>query len=567
MKWLKQFFTKKETAKIDIIDVIILGVILLGYGIFSFINLGSMTNPQTFIVDDKVNSSHVYEVSGVTGKVTKMRYFVGPKQGSYLVYGSEDGENYELLGNTKEEDYVFGWYDLEFMPTNELRYLKLVSNTEEASLGEFTLDGGARIRAINKEDAVLLDEQDTVPETISYKNSTYFDEVYFARAAYEYANGLPSYEWVHPPLAKLIQAIPVALFGMTPFYYRLMGNISGILLIAVMYLFGKALFKNRGFALLSALFMIFDNFHFAQARIGTMDTHLTLFILTSYYFMYRYIDLPSDTKLSRKLLFLGLSGISISLAIATKWTGLFAGLGLAIVFFVHFYRTYFLNKKKITEKSKKEMIKIIGSCFIFFVFFPLTVYLGCYFLFPDVSIYHISSLQDFFDITSAMYDYHSTLNATHSFSSEWYTWPLMLKPVWYYTSSTVDGMRGTISGLGNIVIWWTGALAMIYCFYRAWKKEKSVFILVIAFLCLFFPYLVIGRCMFLYHYYPALPFVMLALTKLVKDLVEKTKIYMIIPIFLCIVIVCFIYFLPVTSGTPISEKKIESMRWLPDWYF
>lgn len=566
MKWLKEFFTKKS-SKIDRVDWLILGIIVFIYGIYSFMNLGSMKNPQTFVVDEKENISHIFQVSGITSNVTKIRYFVGPKSGSYDVYGSTDGENYKLLGTTSEDDYVFGWYDLEIMPTSDLSYLKLVSKTSEASLGEISLDGNARISTVDKHSKALIDEQNTVPEKISYMNSTYFDEVYFARAAYEYANGLPTYEWVHPPLSKLIQAVPVALFGMTPFNYRFMGNVSGILLIVVMYLFGKALFKNRGYALLTALFMTFDNFHFAQSRIGTMDIHLVLFILLSYYFMYLYMDLPKETRLSRKLLFLGLSGCSVGCAIATKWTGFFAGLGLAILFFVHFYRTYFLKKEEITKESKQESKIIIGSCFIFFGFIPLIIYLGSYFLFPNVSIYHVSNIHSLVDITSSMYDYHSTLNATHPFSSEWYTWPLMLKPVWYYSGETINGMRDTISGLGNIAIWWTGILAMAYCFYKAFKKDSNAFVLVIAFMCLFFPYLKIGRCMFLYHYFPVLPFIMLALTLGIKDLVEKTKLYLIIPIFLLIVITFFAYFLPVTSGQMITEDKIEARKWLPDWYF
>ena len=125
--------------------------------------------------------------------------------------------------------------------------------------------------------APLVDELDLVPIRISYMNSTYFDEVYFARTAYEYVHGLPAYEWVHPPLGKLIQAIPIALMGMTPFAWRMAGNICGILMIAVMYILGKKLFKKRKWAITAALLMMLDTFHFAQSRMGTVDTELVLF--------------------------------------------------------------------------------------------------------------------------------------------------------------------------------------------------------------------------------------------------------------------------------------------------
>src|SRR5437016_299889 len=44
-------------------------------------------------------------------------------------------------------------------------------------------------------------------------NEQIFDEVYHARTAQEYLNGLEPYEWTHPPLGKLLIAIGVWAFG------------------------------------------------------------------------------------------------------------------------------------------------------------------------------------------------------------------------------------------------------------------------------------------------------------------------------------------------------------------
>ena len=51
-------------------------------------------------------------------------------------------------------------------------------------------------------------------------------------------------------------------------------------------------------------------------------------------FMYQYISLDEKANLKVKFKNLFLSGLFIGLSIATKWTGLYAGLALAIVFFV-----------------------------------------------------------------------------------------------------------------------------------------------------------------------------------------------------------------------------------------
>lgn len=53
--------------------------------------------------------------------------------------------------------------------------------------------------------AFLIDEFDKLPhDGTSYMEEMYFDEVYHARTAYEYINGIYPYEITHPPLAKLL---------------------------------------------------------------------------------------------------------------------------------------------------------------------------------------------------------------------------------------------------------------------------------------------------------------------------------------------------------------------------
>lgn len=563
---MKTLLTEKSTSKIDKKDFLIILVLCFCYGILSFINLGSMKNPTTFAGTDNEITTVNYKISNVDSTKKTLRYFIGPKSGSYLVLASSDNKEFKQVGETVRDGYVFSWNDLELEDLSGMNYLRLITVDGEASLGEIFIKG-VTLTALDKESKLLIDEPTTVPKEISHYNSAYFDEVYFARAAYEYTHGLSTYEWVHPPLGKLIQAIPVALFGMNPFGYRFMGNLSGILMIAVMYAFGKALFKKRGYALVAGLFMALDGFHFAQTRIGTVDSHLVLFILSSYYFMYRYLELKKKEDLSRKLHFLLFSGLMIGCAIAVKWTGLFAGLGLAILFFGHLYFTYF-KKKKITKKDKKEVVMILFSCILYFVMIPILIYVGSYFLFPRVSNFIVTDFKELFSITGSMYEYHSTLNATHPFSSNWYSWPFVATPVWFYNMQLSDGYRATISSVGNIVIWWGGFIGILYSIYKAVKEKKREPILFcIAFLCLFCPYIFIGRCMFLYHYFPALPFSMLALVYLLKEITEKTKYKYIILVYLIVSALIFLYFYPVVSGLPLKESSIRLHKWFSSWYF
>ena len=555
---------KEESATLKKADYIILGIIILLYSILSFYNLGSNINPQTYVhldTDDAV----VIELTGDATDVTKVRAFAGPELGTYRLYGSQDGITYQYIKDM-ELTSVFSWFDTEL--DANLKYLKAVATSDDVYLGEIQLYDryGYKLEEQAGDDFSLrsADELDTVPSQISYMNSTYFDEIYFARTAYEYAHGMTAYEWVHPPLGKVIQMIPILFMGMTAFAYRLMGNIAGIAMIAVLYVFAKNMFKKRKYAIMAALLMAFDTFHFAQSRMGTVDTFLVLFILLAYLFMYKYISKSKEEKLSKRLGLLALSGLFMGMSIATKWTGCFAALGLAILFFYHLIKNNFGKGKKWT----KDTTIIVLSCVGFFVIVPLVIYIGIYFLFPNLVPYPIHNLSDLWKQTQAVYEYHSTLDATHPFTSPWYSWPIMWKPVWYYVAYFAGNMKQTIAGIGNPAIWWAGAVALFYILYRAiFKKDGNSAFLLVAFLTGFLPYLFIGRIMFLYHYFPVLPFVMLALVAMFKGITERTKSDKFMIVFLIVVAILFAIFLPIASGRMMPEEYINAMRWLPEWFF
>ena len=463
---------------------------------------------------------------------------------------------------------AFSWND--FAIGEQAKYVKIVSRSDSV-LGELqlydTYGEKLSVKSLDDHGKNLIDEEDTVPANINYMNSAYFDEIYFARSAYEYANGLNAYEWVHPPLGKLIQAIPVALFGMAPFFYRLMGNLAGILMIPVMYAFGKCIFKDRRYGFLAAILMMFDNFHFAQTRMGTVDSFLVLFMILSALFMYKYLVLAKKDPLGKKLLYLGLSGLFIGCAIATKWTGLYVGLALAIAFFVDLFFKYGYRVSN-TKKEKRELWQIIGFCVLVFVFVPCTIYLLSYLLFPNVVPGNINSVSAVINQIKGMFDYHSHLDATHDFSSSWYTWPFMTKPVWYYVNYLSSSMRETIVGIGNPAIWWVGIFAAVASFLMALlKRDRENSFIVLFILCTWLPYLFIGRVMFLYHYFPTLPFIMLAIVSLVRLINDKLHNNAFLVFYVAVVILLFTYFYPVVSGTPAPSGYLDTLRWLSSWYF
>lgn len=554
--------TSKKTSKITKKDVILILIITLIYGVVSFINLGTLTNPQTFWKTEYEGDSVVFKIEQGKTKVSNIRFYSGVDFGNYNLYVSYDGINYsEPL--TIKTNKVFAWQD--FGLTGDFEYIKLEGEKAGIYLGEFALyddsENKLELTPMDENSKLILDEQDTVPEEISYLNSTYFDEIYFARTAYEHQHNLPAYEWTHPPLGKLIMAIPMLFMGMTTFAYRLMGNIAGILMIPTIYVFSKMMFKKTKYGVLAAIIMAADGMHFVQSRLGTADGFLVLFIMLEYLFMYKYI-ISEDKSLRKRLMCLFWSGLFMGLAIAVKWSGVFAAIGLAIVFFLYTGIRVFVKKKK---WSKEDTLTII-SCFGFFVVIPIAIYLLSYIPYYIVENAYIKDAKTFIEWQQQMYNYHHNLVATHPYSSMWYTWPITKQSVLYWVGTTNEGAITRIALLGNPAIWWFSIPCVVYTVLAAIKTRKfEYWFLIIPIISMMASYVGIDRIMFLYHYFPVLPFVMLTIVAFIKWVCDKTKHDFLIYIFVVAIIIVFIQFYPIYSGFPTSAKYIKELQWLKTW--
>lgn len=635
MKNMK-FELNDNTRKLNKIDYIIMGIMVLLYAIISFYQLGDTVSPKTFYTFNNIDDSVVINLDN-NSDILKMRYYTGNNIGELDILVSNDNKKYTHLKEFKTKS-VLAWEDIYLY--TDAKSLKFVSKSENVTLGDIALYdySGKRINIAVDKNNPMLDETDLVPIVISYMNSTYFDEIYHARSAYEYVNGIDTYEWTHPPLGKLIMSLPVLIFGYSPFTVRLMGNIAGILLIPIMYVLCKKVFKNRKYALLGAILMMFDNMHFVHTRIALVDSFEVLFILLSVIFMVNYLSLKKNDKFKEKRNNLLLSGFFIGCAIATKWNALYAGLGLAIVFFVHLARQYDFNPLKhikkafnlnnairfllgfvfiplslrylvslytsksvsntlltiylvllaiyllyklirLIIKNKALIIKSLRSlikdrylfnlfiiCVISFIIVPLIVYILSYILFPNVD-YYDGTLGGIVDQTKLMYDYHANLVATHPFSSKWFEWPIMYKPVWFYSGEVINNTRDTIVDIGNPAIWWFGIVSFVYLVISTIKKNKESLLILIFILASFVPYVFIGRVMFIYHYFITLPFVMMGIVAFIKWLVEKYKSDKVYISYIILVVLMFFIFYPVAAGMRVGEDYINSLKWLSSWHF
>ena len=550
-------------------DAIWLGILLTVFASLAFFRLGNNFAPQSAYRVTSENRDIVLDFGDYLdiGSISVFLGSLNTRHFSISVFNEVTG-SWEVIDGEAAAESVFSWNRIDI--NYNVRYVGLVSTDDEAVFNEFVVQrtDGAVILPVNAQDyPELFDEQEMFPEAKTYMDGTMFDEVYHGRTAFEFIHSLPTYETTHPHLGKILISLGIRLFGMTPFGWRFMSVLFGILILAVMYLFAKKLFGSTFIATACTALLAFDCMHYTLSRIATIDIFAAFFILLMYYFLYEYFCRDSALKHSAKceppsqlsvdvLAPLGLCGLSMAFGIATKWTGVYAGAGLGILFFWY----------TLTHFSKKQTARLFGFCCVFFIAVPLVVYTLSFL--PVVGHTPYKGLIDKAVRGSiSMFEYHSKLVAEHYYSSPFYEWPVVWMPLLDANDAVSDTLVSSVSCMGNPAIWWAGIPCSLFVLYR-WlgKRDQKAGFLFLSYAAQYVPWMSIGRITFIYHYFPAILFVMLMMGYTMDYAVGRFRYgKKAVILYLITAILVFALFFPVISGLPVSKQWGLHLRWLKDW--
>ena len=650
-------------------DTILLASITTVYAAVSLLTLGSTKAPQTGWTSSSAAEQIIFDL-GESRDSVEVLYFAQVSRNDFTVSASENGENWDEetwaqmdQGQCWKWKYVTQSYDngydnRTYFNSDESnivrfsgRYIRLTARQLGLKLNEILFrdlngdvlpvcisgwNGAEPESELYSDPAALIDEQNTMeglPSLLqpkgnekekiqpSWWNSTYFDEIYHARTAYEFLQGTVPYETSHPPLGKVLMSVFVSVFGMTPFGWRFAGALAGILMLPGMYLLGRQLTKKTWVAAMSCLLMALDCMHLTQTQIATIDSFPVLFIMFAYFFMLRFIqtDMLRD-KISASLIPLGLSGLFMGLSIASKWIGIYAGAGLAVLFFWHCIRMIRLqheaavlcNSSGLREEDRiilngwtagsqaqdglKRTLLLCIWCILFFVAVPAVIYLVSYIPYMAYNTARIRTIGDYISevwrTQIGMLNYHSTpnLGMDHPFYSPWWEWPVIGKPMYYASQQYLPAdnpVHHSIFAFGNPVIWFGGLAAIACCLIRAALKRKYpigendyhwhlrsltydsryLFIL-IGLLAQYLPWVLVPRGTYIYHYFASLPFLMAAIC-LSFDFdgkYERTG-KALAAVFILLSAVFFVLLFPYASGMNVSAGWLNIGRnILRIWY-
>jgi predicted membrane-bound dolichyl-phosphate-mannose-protein mannosyltransferase len=573
-----------ESAKsyFDKQDLLLCSFLVLVFFFIGIWNIGSLNTPVTSWLPDKANESFYIDL--------KNEYFVdsiylmqanNPKI-DYQIYTGFPA-NWNFSREISKENFVLSWHNVDVK--SRTRYLRFVVVSPGSELNEIIIYSGNYTKIPLSKDSIicesdncstnrgslsnLVDEQDKIEDPPSYLNGAMFDEIYFARTAYELIRYQSPFEYTHPPLGKLFIASGIIAFGLNTFGWRIVPFIFGVLMIPIMYFFGKKMFNTRFGAFSSAFLMTFESLHFVLSRIAMVDIILSTFILLMFYWFYTYYKGDFFKKgWNDVYLPLLLSGFFFAMAISVKWTALYGALAVLVLF---------LMLKKDEQKTgysrkvffKPFLLTPLIVMFISFIIFGFIIYVLSYT--PTMGVPgEGSGLEMVFRYQENMLRYHETLTATHPFSSPWWSWIFMIKPVWVYTlNNPVENTVSNIVAIGNPAIWWISIPFLLFVLWK-WIKEKdsTCRFIGVVFILQLLPYMFIGRVLFLYHMMINIPFIIFSITYGLNILWYKNKKYkyLVIAYFLA-VMVTFLYFYPILAGYPISPEFNNAHKWLSSWIF
>ena len=347
----------------------------------------------------------------------------------------------------------------------------------------------------------------------------FFDEVYHAYTAEQWMRGnhdawlwstkAPdkgcAYEWTHPPLAKLAMTAGMKCFGTQPWAWRLPAAVLGTVSVLLVFLIGRRLFQDTRVGLLAAALASLDTLPLVMSRIGMNDIYCVTMVLAAVLAALhsRYV----------------LSAVAIGIALACKWSALYALPLLALIHLLW-----------VRPSDRWRIGRLCGLGCAYAVAVPV-MYLGSYLPFFQTG----HDWDQFVELQRQMWYYHTKLEATHPYSSKAWQWPLDNGAVWCHTAQSDDqpaddrtdpptageddsqpapapARVANIYAVGNPAIWLTGLGAMAFMFARILRRRDPRLVIVLAgYLVFWAPWLISPRIMFIYHYLPSLPFLYLGL--------------------------------------------------------
>jgi len=413
-----------------------------------------------------------------------------------------------------------------------------------------------------------------------------FDELYYAQNANSLLHhgveldpkSAAAQFIVHPPVGKWMIALGIKVFGYHEFGWRISGAIVGTASIVALFYIALRLFDNYFLALAAGILISADGLNLVMSRTALLDIFLMFFTLFGFLFLLRTQHWAA--------------GISLGLAAATKWSGIYYLIAfLGFTLYVDYRRNRALEvDNPFTLTLREKLLKRASQ----YLVMPAAVYVASWTgWFLNTSGYDRSwasgqpkglfgfipaPLRSLWHYHAEMWNFHTTLTASHPYAANPWSWLIIARPTSFYyevpKNCGAPACAQEVLALGTPLLWWSGvaAIAVVFGYWIARREWQSGLLL----LCLGAGYLPWfnwqKRTVFNFYAIAVEPFLILLIVYALAKFLEpdeeganpRTRRYLSYG-YLALIVLNFLYFLPLYVGSVITYSHWSSLMWFPSW--
>lgn len=377
-----------------------------------------------------------------------------------------------------------------------------------------------------------------------------FDEVHYVPAARVLIELSHPVNIEHPMLGKSLIALGMLIFGDNPVGWRAMSLLAGAATIVGVYSFTRHLTGATRPGLFAALFAMLGQLVFIQARIGMLDVFLGALLVWA---GTAFLRAMQSVSRRRAVCFLLASAIWFGAAVAVKWAAA-PYVALAGAAFLWLRRGHGERFGGIGWLGGLAILGGVSIATYFLTFAPAFFYAT-----DPLTLGRLVPFQ------IEMWKLQTQVLTPHNYQSDWWSWPLMIRPIWYFYEPDQGATRGVLL-IGNPAIMWGGLAAVAACWW-AGLRDKAGAPLAAAMLWTFALgiWAVIPKSLGFYYYY-YLPGIILSVVLAVafhhwRDRVKRNDEWYLV---LCVGL--FAYFYPILAALALpGPRGFERWMWFPGW--
>jgi dolichyl-phosphate-mannose--protein O-mannosyl transferase len=400
----------------------------------------------------------------------------------------------------------------------------------------------------------------------------YFDETWYVPTARQWLADGQMLHPEHPPLAKMLIAVGLKLFGDNPFGWRFMSLVFGALTVTAVWLWTLALTEDVALSLFAAAVTLVDGVVFVQARIAMLDIFLIAFCVLA---LAAFTMGEKAAERGDALRWHLLCGWCLGLAGACKWSGWFLAFGLIflklVIALLRHWRARFDDPRPSDFYTPDGPVLGVFGGLAAFVVAPFFAYFLCY----APQMIRAGSLYQFVTTHQDMISIMTGKSADHPYKSLWRTWPILWRPVWYLfdtPSKQAGGWSETakaaaVVGLPNPFVLLAGEAAILWALFAGVvQRARAPLIVALAFFAQWLPWAVNPKGLeFYYYFYPSLVCLGPALALAAGAMPRPFRDAFAWSVML-ISAALFVFFLPIlASGIGVGPAAFETRVWLPTW--